>query len=180
MHHLPNIISAFRILLVLPIAFYLQHEAWMVALVLIFIAGLSDALDGFLARKFHWQSRLGSFLDPVADKLLLIVIFVSMAIKELIPIWLAVMVVARDAIIVAGASYYQWKTRSLEMSPLISSKINTAMQVVFVLGLLFHLVVAPLPDLVMLSLKVAVALTTVISGVLYVLCWSRFCKSHRA
>ncbi len=180
MHHLPNIISIFRIFLVLPIAYYLHHESWRVALVLIFIAGLSDALDGFLARRFHWQSRLGSFLDPIADKLLLIVIFVSLAIKELIPIWLAVIVVARDAIIVSGAGYYQWKTHKLEMSPLISSKINTAMQVIFVLGLLFHLVVAPLPDSVLSTLKIAVALTTVISGVLYVLCWSRFCKSHRS
>lgn len=121
---------------------------------------------------------MGFFLDPIADKLLLIVIFVSLAMKDLVPIWLAFIVVARDAIIVAGASYYQWKTRNLEMSPLISSKMNTAMQVVFVLGLLFHLVVSPLPNSVLLGLKIGVALTTLISGVLYVLCWSRFCKSH--
>ena len=152
----------------------------MIALVLIFIAGISDAADGFLARKFNWQSRLGSFLDPIADKLLLVVIFVSLALKDLIPIWLAVLVVARDVIIVAGASYYQWKTHRLEMSPLMSSKVNTVMQVVFVLGVLFHLVVTPLPDSVLLMLKIGVAMTTLVSGVFYVFCWSRFCKNHQS
>ena len=178
MHHIPNIISIFRIFLVLPIAIHLHQESWRVALVLIFIAGISDALDGFLARKFNWQSRLGSFLDPIADKLLLIVIFVSLAHKDLIPLWLAFLVVARDAVIVAGASFYQWKTRALEISPLISSKINTAVQVIFVLGLLVHLAVFPLSDSLIFGLKLAVALTTIVSGVLYVICWSRHCKNH--
>ena len=178
MHHIPNIISAFRIFLVLPIAFHLYQESWKVALVLIFIAGLSDALDGFLARKFSWQSRLGSFLDPIADKLLLIVIFVSLAHKDIIPLWLAFLVVARDAVIVIGAGFYQWKTRALEMSPLMSSKINTAVQVVFVLGLLVHLAILPLSDAWLLGLKIAVAVTTVVSGVLYVICWSRDYKNH--
>ncbi|MEE9444533.1 MAG: CDP-alcohol phosphatidyltransferase family protein [Cocleimonas sp.] len=178
MHHIPNIISVFRIFLILPIAIHLQQESWEVALVLIFIGGLSDALDGFLARRFSWQSRLGAFLDPIADKLLLIVIFVSLANKELIPLWLAFLVVARDAIIVVGASFYQWKTHALEISPLISSKVNTGVQVIFVLGLLVHLAVLPLSDSLLLGLKIAVAVTTVVSGILYVICWSRNYKNH--
>ena len=178
MHHIPNIISVFRIFLVLPIAIQLHQESWRLALVLIFIAGISDALDGFLARKFNWQSRLGSFLDPIANKLLLIVIFVSLAHKELIPIWLAFLVVARDVVIVTGASFYQWKTHALEISPLVSSKINTAVQVIFVLGLLVHLAVLPLSGSLLLGLKIAVAVTTIVSGILYVNCWSQNCKNH--
>ncbi|HIP94029.1 MAG TPA: CDP-alcohol phosphatidyltransferase family protein, partial [Leucothrix sp.] len=92
MHHIPNIISVLRILLVLPIASLLLDEAWMSAFILIFIAGISDAFDGFLARAFHWQSKLGSMLDPIADKLLLVVIFVTLAYRDIIPNWLAIIV----------------------------------------------------------------------------------------
>lgn len=178
MHHIPNIISILRMFLVLPIAIQLYHGNWMFAFVLIFIAGLSDALDGFLARAFNWQSNLGSFLDPIADKLLLIVIFVLLAHKNIIPIWLMGLVVGRDIVIVAGASFYQWKTRALKMSPLISSKINTAMQVIFVLCMLIHLTVMPLPSLLIQGLVWVVALTTVVSGALYVINWTYYYNNH--
>ena len=91
--------------MVLPIAVQLHYGDWSFAFVLIFIAGLSDALDGFLARTFSWQSNLGSFLDPIADKLLLIVIFVLLADKNIIPVWLTGLVVGRDILIVLGASF---------------------------------------------------------------------------
>jgi len=150
----------------------------MSAFVLIFIAGLSDALDGYLARAFSWQSNLGSFLDPIADKLLLIVFFVLLSHKNIIPIWLTGLVVGRDIIIVVGASFYQWKTRALKMSPLISSKINTAMQVIFVLFMLIHLAVLPLPNYIIQGLVLMVALTTLVSGALYVINWTHYYNNH--
>lgn len=174
MHHIPNIISILRVILVLPIALLLYKEAWGVAFVLIFIAGLSDALDGFLARTFSWQSQLGSILDPLADKLLLVVIFVSLAYKDIIPIWIMILVVARDFIILMGAISYQWLTKELKITPLFSSKVNTALQIIFILVIMYHLAISSLPETLILALQIAVALTTSISGILYVVYWSRY------
>ena len=102
MHHIPNIISVLRIFLVLPIAIQLYNEAWMSAFILFFIAGISDGIDGFLARAFNWKSKLGAMLDPIADKLLLTVIFITLAYKGVIPVWLAALVVVRDIVIIIG------------------------------------------------------------------------------
>jgi len=156
----------------------LLHGAWGSAFTLIFIAGASDALDGFLARSFKWQSKLGAFLDPLADKLLLIVVFVTLAYKEVIPNWLAVIVVSRDFLIILGAIIYHWVTRELRMSPLLISKANTAMQICFVLALMYHLAIDPIPESTLSILKYSVAATTLISGILYVIHWSRYTIKH--
>lgn len=176
MHHIPNIISVLRILLIIPIGIMLQRELWLNAFVLILIAGLSDALDGFLARVFNWQSHLGSILDPLADKALLILIFMSLAEKGMIPLWLAVLVVSRDIIILFGAIAYQWMTNRLEMSPLFTSKINTALQILFVLLIMYHLAFATIAPLYIDSLQIAVAFTTVVSGLAYIMIWLGYTK----
>lgn len=174
MHHTPNIISVLRIFLVLPIAYLLLNEAWSTALILIFIAGISDALDGYLARTFHWQSKLGSMLDPIADKFLLVVIFVTLAYRDIIPNWLAALIISRDIIILLGAISYQWITHDLKIVPLLSSKINTALQIVFALSLIFHLAITPLPEIVLSALQASVVIMTIISGVKYVTCWAGY------
>jgi len=174
LHHIPNIISVLRVILVLPIAIQLYNEAWSSAFVLIFIAGISDAIDGFLARAFKWQSKLGSFLDPLADKLLLGVIFISLAYKGVIPVWLVVLVIARDTLILMGAGFYQWITQELTMSPLFISKINTALQIIFVLAMMYHLAIATLPQQSIFVLQIAVAVTTLLSGILYVKYWIEY------
>ena len=178
MHHIPNIISALRVLLVLPIAHQLLHGAWGNAFVLIFIAGISDALDGYLARNFKWQSKLGAFLDPLADKLLMTVLFVCLAYKDIIPNWLAILVVSRDFIILLGAMIYHWVTRDLRMSPLLISKANTAMQICFVLALMYHLAIDPVTDIILNILQYGVAITTLLSGILYMIHWSRYTIRH--
>jgi len=99
---LPNIISILRIVLVLPVVWALLNNYFLWALVLFTIAGISDALDGFLAKHFHWESRLGSILDPLADKLLLIASFASLTWLGLIPVWLFWMALGRDFLIVIG------------------------------------------------------------------------------
>ncbi len=173
MHHIPNIISILRILLVFPIAIQLYNEAWMSAFILFLIAGVSDGVDGFLARAFNWQSKLGSMLDPIADKLLLVVIFISLAYKGVIPVWLAALVVLRDIVIILGAMSYHRLTRNLKMTPLFSSKVNTAFQITFVLAIIYHLAIAPLSDTLLYMLQLGVTLTTLYSGISYVIRWSR-------
>jgi cardiolipin synthase len=111
----------------------LLEHAFSTALVLFAIAGFSDALDGFLAKHFHWESRLGSILDPLADKLLLVASFESLAWLGLIPMWLLWMVLARDVIIVLGALAYHYLIGQFALLPLWSSKINTALQIILVL-----------------------------------------------
>jgi len=164
---------------VLPIAHLLLNGAWKAALVLIFIAGISDAFDGFLARTFHWQSKLGSILDPLADKLLLVVLFVTLAYRDIISEWLAFLVIARDVIILFGAIAYQRLTRDLKIAPLLSSKINTALQIVFVLGLMYHLAISPLPPNLLLVMQVLVVMTTLYSGIAYVVCWLGYYKKFQ-
>lgn len=178
MHHIPNIISVFRILLIIPIALLLHHQSWTNAFILILIAGISDALDGFLARVFNWQSRLGSFLDPIADKLLLIVIFISLVQKGIIPLWLAVLVIGRDLIILLGATACQLITRKLEMSPLFISKVNTALQILFILLMMYHLAFSNLSRQLIEGMQIAVAITTVLSGIAYIVIWSSNTKEE--
>ena len=105
---LPNAISILRILLILPILELIVRGNYHAALLLFFIAGFSDGLDGYLAVRFNWQSRLGGLLDPVADKLLVAGMFITLAWIGLIPVWLASVVIARDVIIVGGALAYNF------------------------------------------------------------------------
>lgn len=178
MHHIPNIISAIRILLIFPIASFLIQESWLNAFILILIAGLSDGVDGFLARTFSWQSKLGAVLDPLADKALMIVLFVILAQKGVISIWLAALVVSRDLIILVGAMAYQLLTRKLEMSPLFMSKLNTALQILFVLVIMYHLAFSAIPLQLLNLLQLIVAVTTIVSGIMYVVIWSGYAKQE--
>jgi len=174
LHQIPNIISLIRAILVFPIGFLLYQEAWLDAFILIFIAGVSDGIDGYLARTFHWQSRLGSILDPLADKLLIVIVFIILAHKGIIPSWLATLVIARDVIILAGAVSYQWLTKDLVVSPLWSSKINTALQIAFVLAIMWHLAISPLNEYILAYGQIAVAMTVLISGYYYIKCWTSY------
>src|ERR1700692_487512 len=104
--HIPTIISAIRILLVAPIAVALADRQLVTTILLFGIAALSDAADGFLAKRFGWQSELGAVLDPAADKLLLVTVFITLAYLKLVPLWLMAAAGARGAIIVLGALLY--------------------------------------------------------------------------
>jgi len=174
LHHIPNIICIIRIILVFPVAYYLLNDEWLNAFVLFFVAGISDGVDGFLARKFNWQSKLGAILDPLADKLLMVILYVLLAYKNIIPDWLAWLVVARDMIIILGAMAYHWLTHELTISPLISSKINTAFQISFVIALLFHHAISPLSETLLYLLQLGVVFSTIYSGISYVIRWTQY------
>jgi cardiolipin synthase len=136
--HIPNLISLLRIILIIPVVWALITADFFTALVLFAVAGFSDALDGFLAKHYHWESRLGSILDPLADKLLLVASFATLTWLDLLPYWLLWLVLGRDVLIVAGALAYHYIVGKFELLPLWSSKINTALQIGLVLLVIFQ------------------------------------------
>ncbi len=171
--HLPNAISMLRVLLVAPICWLLLHRSWSSALMLVAVAGVSDGLDGFLARHYGWQSRLGGMLDAIADKLLLISCFVILAWLAEVPLWLTLIVCGRDLVIASGALFWRLLIGRIYPQPSLWSKACTLMQIVYLLAVLLALVHGPSPTLAPLAWLVA-ALCAV-SGLDYVVRWS-----HRA
>lgn len=177
MKYLPNIISIARIVVVAPTLYLLWHHDYNKALLLFLIAGVSDAVDGFLARRFNWRTRLGSYLDPIGDKLLLVGCYLVLGIEERLPAWLVVLVLGRDSIIVVGAALYRYAVKDATMQPLWISKVNTVLQIILILELLFSLSALPgaggFPPL-MLQFSISItALSTLLSGFAYIQCWSR-------
>ena len=173
MRHLPNLICLIRIALIWPIAVALAHRDMPGALLLFVAAGVSDALDGYLAKRFRWTSELGKALDPLADKLLLVTVFVEAAWLDLIPWWLTAAVVARDVMIGLGALVYRLWFGPLRGRPTVLSKINTALQLGYVTLIMLH-AAAGIPPREMLDAAAALTLaTTVLSGLHYVASFTR-------
>jgi len=170
---IPNIISLLRIALVIPIIYLLIQREFSYALVLFFIAGISDGLDGYLAKRNNWTSRLGSILDPLADKLLLVFSYFALGWLGEIPLWLVAAVVIRDIIIIVGAIAYHEIIGEYDMTPTWMSKTNTFFQIVLVLIVVFSSGAYRLPEMVIQGLVIIVAFTTVASGVNYVWVWGR-------
>ena len=170
---IPNIISILRIMLTVPVVVLMLREQFGAALLLFAIAGASDGLDGFLAKHYGWESRLGSILDPVADKLLLVSSFLTLGWLGIIPFYLVVVVLARDLAIFAGALAFHWLIGTYEMVPTIVSKINTFFQIVLVVAIVFSLSLFGLPGWLIHSLIYIVLITTVLSGIDYIWTWGR-------
>ena len=170
---LPNAISLMRIALVPPILILILNGDFGWALGLFILAGFSDGLDGYLAVRFDWSSRLGGLLDPAADKLLITGMFVTLAYTQHIPIWLAAVVILRDVVIVAGAMAYNFIVKPVPGEPTRISKLNTALQMLFVLFVLSR-AGCNWPDKITITvLGASILVTVVISGVDYVWSWSR-------
>ncbi|HIN91981.1 MAG TPA: CDP-alcohol phosphatidyltransferase family protein [Alphaproteobacteria bacterium] len=170
---IPNMICAGRILLVAPIVVLLFAEAYPSAFALIVIAGLSDALDGLLARKFSWRTDLGSLLDPAADKLLVASVFLTLTYMGIVPLGLTVVVLVRDGVIIAGALAYRLLIAKVHCSPTAISKLNTAAQLTFV-GFSVMEAAFGWPDESSLVIMGAfVVFTSVTSGLSYAVRWSK-------
>ncbi len=176
---IPNIITVIRILSIAPICWLLWKGSYGLALTLLVLAGLSDALDGFLARRYGWFTRLGAFLDPVADKLFVVSVFIVFGLKGSLPWWLIALVIGRDLVIVLGAIAYRLIMGELNMRPLVISKLNTGLQIVLLATTLLHVAIYALPGWFNLGLQWAVGVTTVLSGFAYVLLWSRYAWRKR-
>ncbi len=173
MRHLPNIICILRIALVWPVASALADREYLLALALIIVAGLSDGIDGYLAKRFNWTSELGKFLDPLADKLLLVTVFVQAAWLGLAPWWLTSAVVARDVLIGLGALVFRLWFGPLRGRPTLSSKINTAMQLLYPMAMLVNAALEFPPHEVLDALAILVFMTTVFSGLNYMAIFTR-------
>jgi cardiolipin synthase (CMP-forming) len=171
--HIPNLISSIRILLVAPIAVALAHHRLETTIVLFGAAALSDVADGFLAKRFGWQSELGAVLDPAADKLLLVTVFITLAYLKLVPLWLMAVAVARDTIIVLGALLYRFWFGPLNVRPSIVSKFNTLCQTAFILAVVGREEFALPSAWVVQVLGALVFGTVVVSGIDYVLIYGR-------
>ena len=169
---LPNAISILRIALVPPILILILQGSYGWALALFWFAGFSDGLDGYLAVRFGWMTRLGGLLDPAADKLLITGLFVTLAVTGDIPVWLAVVVILRDVVIVLGALAYNFIVKPVPGEPTRISKLNTALQMIFVLFVLSRAGFGWPDEISITVLGAAVLVTVVISGVDYVLAWS--------
>jgi len=175
--NLPNAITVVRISLVIPTAWLLWEGYYVTALIVTTVAGASDAVDGWLARRLDAVSQFGAALDPVADKLLVAVLFVIFAIQGHMPVWLAVIILGRDAVILTGAGFYRLLFGHLEFSPTYLSKANTAMQIATALLVLVWLcdfgIVSVLIGLIMDPWGFyLLAALGVASGLDYVVTWS--------
>lgn len=179
LRHLPNIISALRIVLVIPILGALIKEEFDLALLLLLVAGVSDALDGYLAKRYGWVSRLGSILDPVADKLLLVLSFLVLGWLGHIPLWLVALVVARDIIIFIGGLAYHFLVGRYDMAPSAISKINTFAQIILGLTVVLSLSMGTAAEWQIDTLVAIVAFTTVISGGDYAWTWGLRAWRHK-
>ncbi len=168
---IPNLITMLRMLLVIPIIWLLANSFFLESLYLFAFAGMSDGLDGFLAKRMGWESRLGSILDPLADKLLLVSTTVMLAWLGLIPVWLVLVIVVRDLLIVVGGTIYHYTVGQYDMAPSIVSKINTFVQISYVLGVVMNQPFGWVSQEVITLSAYVVLTTTVLSGADYVWTW---------
>lgn len=182
MRHIPNIMTILRMLLLIPLGYLMLQSEWLWVFWIFVAAGLSDLLDGALARHFHWESPLGSFIDPMADKVLCGGIVLLLAWLEILPIWVTVLVVLRELLIVGGMGVYRVLFGSVDADPLLVSKINTGVLIV-VLGLVLSQLaripfIEPLANLILDPWGYGIlAVLIVISGGAYVVVWGRRARS---
>ena len=180
---IPNILTICRILIIFPTLWLLYFNQYRDALMLLIIAGLSDALDGYLARAFDWKTRLGSILDPIADKFLIASSFLVLTLQGAVPIWVTAIILGRDLIIFSGAIAYRLLYRNLDIAPSLLSKMNTALQIFSVIYLVFSLSGYPyfatdLLDYLNSYLFYLLAFLGFISGIDYIIVWSRKAFNH--
>ncbi len=172
---IPNIISFVRLLSVPVVVWLILNGRLSAAFWLFVAAGVSDAVDGFIAKNFNLETEFGKFLDPIADKALLVSVYVTLGHEDYIVTWLVIMVVFRDVLIVGGAILFETLTHSLTMRPLLISKLNTTVQIILaalVLGVLGFGMNSELFVIIDLMVYV-VALTTLLSGGAYMVTWGR-------
>jgi cardiolipin synthase len=170
---IPNLITIARLILVPVVIGAIGQQRWGLAFVLFVVAGISDGVDGFIARRFNMKSEFGAYMDPLADKALLVSIYVALAVAGTLPGWLAILVVSRDLMIV-GAIMVSWlMQRPVEIKPLFVSKMNTAAQIAFAALMLGALAFAVEPGMLATAGMACVAALTLLSAGAYLAGWLR-------
>jgi cardiolipin synthase (CMP-forming) len=169
LRHIPNLLTCFRLLLIIPFVMSLFHQQYVQAFYIFILAGFTDGLDGLLARHFHWQSFFGSFVDPLADKLLVASSFISLALIGILPWWLVVLVFLRDVTISLGVLAWFWLIKKTpDFKPTLLSKLNTTLQLALVTVCLFELAYFQFPQMMTDYLIYLTALTTAITFTDYI------------
>jgi cardiolipin synthase (CMP-forming) len=170
---IPNIITVFRLILVPIVIVMILQEEWGWAFALFAIAGISDGLDGYIARQFDMRSEFGAVIDPLADKALLVSIYITLAVVEVIPSWLAIVVVSRDIMIVMAFMVSWMMAQPMAVKPLFVSKVNTALQIAFAAfvlgGLAFAFDLSWFIDL----FTILIVLLTIVTAGAYLVRWLR-------
>jgi cardiolipin synthase len=168
---IPNVLTILRLLMVPVIVWLMIEHQMMTAFVLFVIAGITDGLDGFLAKRFGWSTELGAWLDPAADKALLVSIYVTLGVFGMIPNWLVILVVSRDLLIVGGVLLSMMMENPVRMKPLLISKSNTVGQILLAAMVLadlgFQLRLGNIVDILILI----VAALTILSALAYLHGW---------
>jgi cardiolipin synthase len=171
--NIPNLITIARILMVPLTVWLIISEEHFLAFVVFIAAGISDGVDGFIARRYHLKSELGAMLDPIADKLLLVSIYVTLGFQQVLPAWLVILVVSRDVLIVGGVILNLLVGKPMEMKPLLISKVNTAAQIAFACAVLAAQGFNQSLNGFFSSGMAVVAFLTAASGALYMRDWVR-------
>lgn len=173
LRHLPNAICALRMALTVPVVLAIDRGEHAVALGCFAVAAISDGLDGYLAKRNGWTSELGRFLDPLADKLLLVSVFIACAWSGLVPTWLAAAAIARDLMIGGGALIYRLWFGPVNGHPIMLSKFNTALQIAVVVAAVLDAAIGWPSASLQQALAVAMLGTTAASGAAYVTIYFR-------
>lgn len=160
-----------RLVLVFPLIFLLWQELYATALLIFFIAGISDGLDGYLAKKYQWTSVFGAVADPIADKLLMVSSYFVMCWQLHLPWWLFVLILIRDLVIVGGGLFYHHLFGVKEVVPTYLSKTNTFLQILLVLEVMFGLAFDLELGIFTEWLIYLVTFTTIASGIQYSTIW---------
>lgn len=158
--YLPNIVTGFRILLLVPFMYTLLHGQYVATFYIFVIAGFSDGLDGWLARRFNWQSRLGGFMDPLSDKLFVSISYLTLGWLHQIPWWLVYIVLTRDVVIVCAVGLWQCLVGPVEFKPTFLSKTNTVLQGFVIFTALFQMAYFAIPVWLFNSLLIVITSTT--------------------
>ena len=174
---IPDLITLARIILVPVVVWAITSGQMLAAFALFVAAGISDAIDGFLAKRFHMASELGAYLDPLADKALIVSIYVSLGIAGALPISLVILVVSRDIMIISGFMLAWLVDRPMPVKPLPVSKVNTVAQIVLAAFVLAEHGFGFDADLLSLALIVVVAILTLLSIAFYLAEWLRHMNS---
>jgi cardiolipin synthase len=174
-NQLPNTITLARLFMVPALILVLKDEDYRLALLIFLVAGISDALDGYIAKKYNFVTQFGAVLDPVADKLLLVSAYIMLSIIGHVPFWLVLAVVSRDLFIVGGYMVVTSLMGAVTMNPSLLSKLNTLMQIILVIAILADQAAGQSHyqshQLVLTGLIYIVLLTTIASGIHYFWLW---------
>ncbi len=179
--NIPNIITGFRLIFTPVLLWCIVAEDFAAAFVLACLMSLSDAVDGWLAKGCGWETRFGRFFDPLADKVMVVSSFIVLGVSGLLPLWLVVIVAASSIALVAGGAVFYFRFRDLYMKPPKISKINTLLQLLLIILILFARSGFSAEPSIVLSaadwLVYVVFVTTMLSFLVYLFTWQK-CRAH--